>query len=187
MPLQDAPPKLDHPAPKWFVDKWEEMRQWMIAHRPVPGPGLLMTDAPGGGKVIHGGSGTGGVTISQHPFQLIDASAEGETKLRVRFGTVNDAIPTGMTEGDTPVYETTDLGTNSGSIWLHITADMTTGLVSSVAIDWGASLPSNTSGNYYRRIGTFNTVDDVFFYGNNIVSSQWFQLCGLSTPLWGAA
>lgn len=49
---QTEPPSMDHLAPKWLVDLWEQQQSWLRNSRVVAVIGGTIEDAPGGGKMI---------------------------------------------------------------------------------------------------------------------------------------
>lgn len=72
------------------------------------------------GKPSGGAGGGGGGTVEiQHPFQIYDTSVSaGTARFVVRYGTVNDVMPTGVTVTQTP----TDASTNYVQIELTLDA-----------------------------------------------------------------
>lgn len=173
---QEDPPDLEHIAPIWFMDKWMELTDWLIAHRPVAGLGIILCAADGGGMRIDADP----ARISQlvrHPFQLVTAG----DKFRVIYGTVNNIEPAGMLPGDVPPF-LFDPGGSAGYVWLGLSSDGDT--VSSVWIDWGATVADDSTGEYHLIIGSW---DDKLTIAQSIGGSQWFELCGGQggNPLWG--
>lgn len=70
----DDPPKLNHLAPPWFHAAWEELREWLIEHRPVQGTGITITDNKG--KIISAIAGAGNSATASHPFKVTTTSED---------------------------------------------------------------------------------------------------------------
>lgn len=162
---QTDPPKLNHAAPGWFHDAWESLRDWLKAHRVVQGPGILISDAPGGGLLIQakgsgGRAGGGGGPIN---FELIDASSGGAPRIRIRQGIVSSDgktfIPTGMFPGDSTPYTTAV--TANGEAWLNVLVDAE-GNTTGVTLGVGSSTPASESGVGRKTLGSYGTEAGVF-------------------------
>lgn len=98
-----------------------------------------------------GGGGTGGIT---HPFQLIDASDGSGANLRVRYGTVNDVVPTfdAASLSTNPEHALASAGTYL--VYLAVAYD-NDGVVSGVTVeaDLSGTLPAYTDNANYITLG----------------------------------
>ena len=91
-------------------------------------------------------------TLSLSSFQLVDASVEGAAQVRVVSGTVAGLTPPGFSGGDVPPYVMSV--TDGDIIYAEIYYSDTTGVVSSVDISVGGSLPSASTGYIAVQIGS---------------------------------
>lgn len=74
--------------------KWAELGRYLRANQVTAGAGMRMRRSSSGtvltsspsARAIPGGEG-------EHPFQIINASSDGQARVRVALGTVNGAIP----------------------------------------------------------------------------------------------
>lgn len=104
--IQSDPPNLEHIAPKWFHTFWDKIRAWMIGNRPVPGIGITISDAPGGGAQISCNVTQVARAISANKLAFYwypspytgggDPPANQGLKIRLRPGTVNSIPPSNM-------------------------------------------------------------------------------------------
>ncbi len=159
---------------------------------PTRGKGTLVKRTSAGTTIDAVTAST--ATVIQVPFQLVDATAFEDsayvTQVRIIFGTLQDTssggtswIPTGMTEGDNPPYIIEVTG--SGSVWLDVTFNTSTGNVTSVAIDFGETQPSNSSGHSYFSLGTYQVNEDENgVYVTGAKGDLACQMCG-SALLYG--
>lgn len=108
----------------------------------------------------------------------------GNGDIRIVYGTVNGVEPDGMIPGDNPPYTFTPSGT--GYAWLKITTDATTFEITDREIGNGASIPANTSTTWYNQILSYTVSGPDIAIAQAIISSQWFQLCGGSNPIWNS-
>jgi hypothetical protein len=137
-------------------------------------PSAEITNTPSG-KLVKLKIGSGGAAASNHPFHLEDASNPTDgTQVRVYYGTVNDTVPSGMSDGDDPPYI---LGVSgSGLVWLIVTTD-SDGNVTSVSIDSGSTVPSDDDTHFYLEIGSFEVVGSAVTVADNLTGSQSFNRC----------
>lgn len=112
-------------------------------------------------------SGGGGAPEqkSNLAFQLIDASDENGTKLRVVAGTINGQFPPGMSTGDNPPYVLPVSG--NGVVYVSVTIDSEGGITSrSIAI--GSSVPVNSKSQFYFNVGSYSVSSGAV----NVVTSK---------------
>lgn len=154
---QEEAPKLDHAAPKWLKEYLESLRDFITRIQPIQGLGTSITQAPKG-RAINANPGEGGSITADGTvgFQLVDASTEGQNKVRVILGTVKAGgtswLPTGMTVGDDPSY-VLDVGSD-GYIVLIVTVD-TDGIANSATIGDETTIPPDTATNGHLVLGTY--------------------------------
>jgi hypothetical protein len=133
---------------------------------------LFSIESPGGG----GGGGGGGTVTLQHPFQLLDTSvAAGTARFVVRYGTVNDVVPTDVAVTLVP----TDDATNYVQVELTLDA---AGAITATALVVNTS--QQTDGDYlaYILLGTIvvtgSTTEAVITAVNQAVThSLRFRTC----------
>ena len=133
--------------------------------------------------------GGGTSTPSVHPFQLSQASGEDPELIyaRVRYGTVNGEMPTGMSLGDDPPYILELTEAEAGVIWLGGTLDETTLEINSLWIDQGAALPTEeTDFEIYLELGSYSITDGALSLAQSVTSSLAYIKAGFIN-LWGQA
>lgn len=125
-------------------------------------------------------------TSGRHPFLLINASTEATKKIRVLYGTVAGEAPVGMSPGDQPPYVLSVIG-GTGYVYLVVSTNGETGVVTSRSIGIGASVPNDGDGLYHLEIGSYSVVGDKLNLGQALSGSQAFELCGGpgGEPTWG--
>ncbi len=122
-------------------------------------------------------------------FQLVDASTTAggvvTHNIRVRLGGVaipnNDSsigpYPDGMSEGDDPPFILNDVG-ESGYVWLAVSVDVGTSEVTGLAVNFGSTIPSGSSGTGYLLLGSYGTDTEDTFYVYGAVGDQAYLYCG---------
>lgn len=193
LPATGIPPKLRavFVAVLDFIDR----------RQPLPTIGGVETPH---GIIIPTGGSAGSAGAPATPFRLLDQSTAKVRKIRVVYGTVNNAAPAGMSDGDTPQYILSGLGL-SGKIYVVITItfnSMTGGfVVTSRSIGTGSVLPADDlppedeeegEATFYRQLGTWSApaIDGGGFAMNiaqDVTTSLWFDFCGGISALWGTA
>ncbi len=128
-----------------------------------------------------------GGNVTQVPFHC--ANAPGN-EIRVYYGSVNSPdgtfVPSGFTAGDVPPLNIALTGT-TGVVWLMATIDNTTGEMTAISDPTtAASMPANTSTEFYLQIGSYDVTSGVLTVQSEEVGSLYFELCGGISPVWGA-
>jgi hypothetical protein len=179
---------LEHAAPQWLKDHFEDLALFMEAIQPIDGFGVRIDQSPKG-RMIHADGGTrAGTAATAIPFELLDASDESDNKIRVRkgvvmeYGTANEWIPTGMFPGDDPTFVEDAVGTD-GVVYLEITVDGD-GDVLSLTIGVAATLPAATTTVGYKVLGHYATNDSVFSVLSEDIGSQNYLHCGGGHYFW---
>lgn len=159
-PLQGEPPKIDFKLPKKFKKWLTAFRQFCIEIQPI-GPFVKKQTVKGrwinaAGTEDEAASGA----IAPFRLQILNASASGVGKARVRLGKIAGKVADpGMTDpGDDPTYIIT-FGSSAG--WKYIYAAVTveyatdegTWSATACAITHTATIPSNSATKIYVEIG----------------------------------
>ena len=175
-------------GPRPYQDRDRQLLDYIESIRPVQGIGTRVYDVPKGRAIdANPGSASGGSSAS-HPFQLIDASDRDSggsitsVNIRVVYGTVAGAAPSGMSPGDEPIFVLSGLGNGPGYVWLGITRDTSTSAITSRFLDSGAAVPANTTTNGYREVGSWVVTDGTLNIAQTIIGSQEHNYC--ITHLW---
>lgn len=185
----------DFPLPKGRVPtnkEWKAIEEWQNSNRVIQGLNNTISDADGQGKRIDVQSGSSGANATQFPFQLIDASKNGSTNIRIRYGTVNGMDPAGMSVGDNPPYVLTGLG-SSGRVWVELDFTVSSGIFSATAasLDSGSDVPDDDlpdgdgDGKVYRQLGNWSTSSGSIVIAQDVQYSLIGQICGGVNVLWG--
>lgn len=130
----------------------------------------------------------GAASQAVHPFQLTQTAGEDPELIyvRVRYGTVNGQMPTGMSAGDDPPY-LLELTAASGVVYLGATLDETTFEINSMWIDQAATIPAETTDfETYVELGSYTVADGVVTLAQSATSSLAFIKAGFIN-LWGQA
>lgn len=165
--MASLPPDLNHKAPPWFHKFWDEVRQWLIDNRPIPGLNVEILDAPGGGKQISSKAPPPPSNTIYQPFELVDASEGDSKKIRVVAGTIGNGYPDGMSEGDDPPFVLDAVG-SPGYIQGGITIDNYRSITSRWVEANSSPLEDDPdSGTFYVQIGTWYKNSE----GNLVISN----------------
>lgn len=144
---------------------------------------------PGGTEITVAPQRGGGTsTQTFHPFQLSQTTGDDPDLIyvRVRYGTVNGEMPTGMSIADDPPY-ILQLTEASGVVYLGATLDGTTFEINSLWIDQAATLPiEETELEAYLEIGSYSVADGAVAIAQSVTSSLAFIRAGF-VNLWGQA
>lgn len=139
------------------------------------------------GRMIYGyASGSGGLF---NDYSLYDA---GSGKLGIDNGTINGALPTGMSSGATrgsDIAYKTEVDTGNGVAYLIVTVNTSTGAITSRTIGTDSAVPSDVDGTGYQILGDFNKADSgkiTIGSGNQGIGSQNFLYCGGFQYFWQA-
>ena len=82
-------------------------------------------------------------------LQLVPSS---DSSIRIAYGSIAGIVPSVFNPGDSPVYT---VSASSGSkVYATINYSDTTGVISSVSINVGSSIPTSTTGTHYELIGS---------------------------------
>jgi len=175
-----TPPDPLKKGPKWARDAYNNLLQFAICIRPLPGAGQTSLDGPDGRMM--NASATSAPTASDaiFPFKLV---AAGAGQIRVVYGTINGTAPDGFSPGDNPQFVVSTVG-STGFVYLEVTTD-SSGNITDRSIGVAATVPADTSGDYHFEVGSYSITDGVMSIAQAISGSQMFELCGLVEPLWG--
>jgi hypothetical protein len=93
----------------------------------------------------------------------------------VRIGSAkNDILPAGMYPGDNPSFTLSVSGL--GYIYLQFGYDDNTGVISSVQILSGVTIPVSTASVVTKQIGSYENSGQAL--ANSVTTSLWFERCG---------
>ena len=115
--------------------------------------------------------GTPTPTDTDYPFRLKLVS---NGVVRVVYGTINDIVPYGMYPGDNPSFTISVSGL--GYIYLQFGYDDNTGVISSVQILAGETIPASTAYVVTKQIGSYENSGQAL--ANSVTTSLWFERCG---------
>ena len=151
--------------------------------------GGLITAFNGGSYARVDGVGTilavkqgGAAGTAGFPFQVIPS---GSGEVRVRFGTIDGIVPTGMTFGDVPPFTLSVSG--SGAVVAQIT--VVAGAITEVQIVSQESVSADSLdydedglavGTAYLVLAFFSTDSGVISVSQSVSGSQDVMLCGAS-------
>lgn len=153
------------------------------------GPGVWVTQTMGGTSVKLAQDDSvrsGGITSIIHPFLVTDASTDTEAKIKVRSGSVNDVVPTGIAP---TLQSLTSAGT--WRVYLDCTLN-TAGAVTAVAVAVvNGAQPDDSDTHAYITLATVTvtaidegfTVDEI----NQLAThSLRFFACGRTESVRGS-
>lgn len=119
------PPKLEHIAPPWFHKKWDELLKWCQGNIPVQGPGIGISDAPGGGKLIQANKRFFASYAPAFNSKIIRAAGTGVEKTSVVIKVSSGTILLSEAWDDRAIIENiTDeftLSATGQAIWIEMT------------------------------------------------------------------
>lgn len=150
MPAQTKdPPALDHLAFKWFHDRWNALTEWCKNNRPVAGLGVTLSDAPGGGQRIDVdfravASASAARKFALEPYRSPytgagDPPENQGLRIKIRRGFVKTLEP----ENIGNEFLLTD---NTATVVFY-RCTFTAGVLTTVAIETGVSLPADPVGS----------------------------------------
>lgn len=150
-------------------------------------PGVLVSISPNGTTITITAKGRGGGSSENHPFRVINASTESAAKVSVVYGQVKNITPT---MGGTPLSSSAPptMAVVSGTVYLDVTVDSSTGLPTSVAVGNAAATPADTSTHAYLTLAAVTVVGSaVTAINQSVTHSLGFQRCGSGTlyNFWG--
>lgn len=129
---------------------------------------------------------------SGHPFQGVDVTEPGSSSklLRVIYGTISGAAPTGMSLGDDPAYVLTASG--SQIVYVCVTISSTTGAITSRTIGQAGTMPSDGATTFYCQLLSYTISSGRLLISQAVAGSLAFQACPFWysnprswTPSWG--
>jgi hypothetical protein len=140
----------------------------------LQGTGTLINQAGNGRQISVNATNGGGPGGGVLPFTLARA---GDLSFRVYASTIGGGSITdlGFAEGDTPPYVVTIAAT--GKFWGIITIDTDTGDITSRSLNYGASMPDDTTDTFYVEIGTYDVTDGTLTLSNTRYGPIGFTAC----------
>ncbi len=162
----------------------QQVIRYLRSITPRSGPGVRVNG--GGGGTTFSASIVARQPSASHPFKVLNASTATEAKVRVVFGQVNSITPTIATValGTDPAPELTVV---SGVVYLKITVDEETGVVSTAEIGNAATLPASTVTEGYLTLAEVTVASDAVTAINQAVThSLGSRRCGTNDyHFWG--
>lgn len=156
-------------------------------NKPVAGRGIGVYETGAGTRIdLIEGTRRGGSLRPRHPFQVFEVPPDlpSQKKVRVLYGTINGAAPTGMSVGDDPPYTLT-LPSATGRIWIGVTLSETTHAVTSRFIDLGADLPADEDYLAHYEIASWTITEGKLSIAQSVTSSLGIVRAGFIF-VWGA-
>jgi hypothetical protein len=176
--MNDKPPDLEHIAPNWFHTVWRKMMAYVAGIRPVEGPGISITDAPGsgGGRMISCTLNAAALA-KKHPFEVVGLTND---KVSVTPGTVNSLVPETIDGAAAWQFDIPE----DDVVWIYLAVDLAeNGLVSFPELFCESEVPEQPEGNpetgtapskSYRPVAKVTrTYAGAPVIENYLISSQW--------------
>lgn len=153
------------------------------------GPGVRVTNTPNGSVAVlvppQGGLRRGG-SVNRHPFQLSGVVEGAEARISIRPGSVNNAVPkigsTSLVAVPAPYLVVTG---SSGTIYLHAAVDSNGVITNLVALNTSGNVPSDTSGDKYKLVGTWTSGGGQFTSVSSILNDNQSLFVCNGTAIWG--
>lgn len=182
--IQENPPDTPKNVPAVMRDYIDRLSAYLKRQRPVPGVGVSIGDADGGGMLINAQGAAGG-TGTSHPFLCLDASKKDQARVRIVSGAINgfDPVSDGPFEsGDSPPYV---LNVEDGNVIYVIVEvsfddDALTWNATGFDVQAGDSLPEETSSEAFFPIGSvsINPESRVVSVADGVSGNIGWRRCG---------
>jgi len=155
--------------------------------RVLPSAGVRVTETTNG-VLLATRPGRGGSQRIEHPFQLTAVRQNNANKIRVRYGTIQGAAPSGMSLGDDPPYLLTPSG-SSGVVYAVVTFNRSEAStpITSRSLGVAGELPEDDIDKTHNEIGSWTTNDaGRLVIAQSVTTSLWVDPFGF-VFLWGPA